>query len=76
MVTLALHPLAAPGAKLPMTGRNSLPGEPASSAPPQASGPGPGKGWKFIAMCIGFAITVLLTVAVALYVFLNTKAFE
>ena len=59
-----------------MTERKSLPGEPGRSAPPDAPSPGLGKGWKFIAMCIGFAITVLLTVAVALYVLLNTKAFE
>ena len=59
-----------------MSERKSSPGEPGSSAPPQASSPEPAKGWKFIAMVIGFAFTLLLTVAVALYVLLNTKAFE
>ena len=33
-------------------------------------------GRGFIAICIGFAITLLLTVAIAIQIMLNTKAFE
>ena len=33
-------------------------------------------GRGFIAICIGFAITLLLTVAIAIQIMLNTRAFE
>lgn len=34
------------------------------------------KGWGIIAVGVGFAITLLLTIAVMVYIFLNTKGFE